>query len=215
MNGVRLPVPSEPEYIRSLGRDALPRTYHKEDFWKLMTAARCASAVIPIKSLRSQYPPAMYNPKAGGMARFQAGVRTPPVRVWHLADLPAASALRAVVGENLPAHRLLGPVQAGLSGILPMGPDVLTTFVLSYARQLNHPNPLTRATATCAPSGGLPRKCRVYSGVDGLRLPPHGPRSFPSVYLAHGNPGLGCPGEPFRGGIQTPRGYGEHRQRGR
>ena len=55
--------------------------------------------------------------------------------------------LRAVVGENLPAHRLLGPVQAGLSGILPPGPDMLTTFVLNYAHQLNHPNPLTRASA--------------------------------------------------------------------
>ena len=149
MNGVRLRVPSEPEYIRSLGRHALPHTYHKEDFRKFMTAARRASAVIPIKSLRAQYPPAMYNPKAGGMARFQAGVRPPPppVRVWHLADLHAVSALRAVVGENLPAHRLLGSVQAGLSGILPLGPDVLTTFVLNYARQLNHPNPLTRASA--------------------------------------------------------------------
>ena len=51
------------------------------------------------------------------------------------------------MGENLPAHRLLGPVQAGLSGILPLGPDVLTTFVLNYAHQLNHPNPLNRASA--------------------------------------------------------------------
>ena len=44
-------------------------------------------------------------------------------------------------------HRLLGPVQAGLSGILPLGPDMLTMFVLNYAHQLNHPNPLTRASA--------------------------------------------------------------------
>ena len=78
MNGVRLPVPSEAEYVRSLGRHALPHTYHKEDFRKFMMAARRASAVIPIKSLRAQYPPAMYNPKAGGIARFQAGVRPPP-----------------------------------------------------------------------------------------------------------------------------------------
>ena len=119
-----------------------------------MMAARRASAVIPIKSLRAQYPPAMYNPKAGGMARFQAGVPPPPVRVC-LADLPAVSALRAVVGENLPAHRLLGSVQAGLFGIRPLGPDVLTTFVLNYARQLNHPNPLTRASARWGHMGAL------------------------------------------------------------
>ena len=78
MNGVRLPVLSESEYIRSLARHALPHTYHKEDFRKLMTAARRASAVIPLKSLPPQYTPAMYIPKAGGMARFQAGFRPPP-----------------------------------------------------------------------------------------------------------------------------------------
>ena len=155
MNGVRLPVLSEPEYIRSLGRHALPHTYHKEHFRKLMTAARRASAAIPIKSLRAQYPPAMYNPKAGGMARFHAGVRPSPVRMWHLAHLPAVSALRAVVGENPPAHHLLGFVQAGLSGILPLRPDVLTTFVLNYARQLNQPNPLTRASARWGHMGAL------------------------------------------------------------
>ena len=38
-------------------------------------------------------------------------------------------------------------MQAGLSGILPLGPDILTTFVLNYAQQLNRPNPLTRASA--------------------------------------------------------------------
>ena len=53
MNGVRLPV-LESEYIRSLGRHALPHTYHKEDFRKLMTAAHRASTVIPLKSLRAQ-----------------------------------------------------------------------------------------------------------------------------------------------------------------
>ena len=168
MTGVRLPVPSETEYIRTLGQHALPHTYHKEDFREFMTAARRASAVIPIKSLRAQYHPAMYNPKAGGMALFQAGVRPPPVRVWHLADLPAVSALRAIVGENLPAHRLLGSVQEGLSGKGPLGPDVLTTCMLNYARQLNHPNPLRGRLPDgeiWAPFGGPIRTCPACSGV--------------------------------------------------
>ena len=82
------------------------------------------------------------------MARFQAGAQPPPVRVWHLADLPALSALRAAAGHgNSPVHGLLGPVEAGRSGILPLGPDMLTTLVLSYAHQLDQPNPLTRASA--------------------------------------------------------------------
>ena len=44
-------------------------------------------------------------------------------------------------------HRLLGSVQAGLLGILLLGPDVLTTFVLNYARQWNQPSPPTQASA--------------------------------------------------------------------
>ena len=78
MNGVRLPVPSESECICSLGRHTLPHVYHREDFRKLMTATRRAFVVVPLKSLRAQYPLAMYDPKAGGMARIQAGVRPPP-----------------------------------------------------------------------------------------------------------------------------------------
>ena len=54
MNGVRLPVPSESEYIRSLGRHAVPHVYHREDFRKLMTASHRASALAPLKSLRAQ-----------------------------------------------------------------------------------------------------------------------------------------------------------------
>ena len=77
MNGVRLPVPLESAYIRSPRRHALPHTYHKEDFCKLMTAARGAPAVIPLKSMRAQYTPAMYNPKASGMTQFSASVRPP------------------------------------------------------------------------------------------------------------------------------------------
>ena len=147
MNRVRLSVPSDRAYTCSLGRHALPHTCHKEDFCKLMTAARRAFAVIPLKSPRAQYPLAMYNRWASGTARFQAGVRPLQARLWHLADLPTASALRAVVGDNVPAHRLLGPVQAGLTGILALGPNILTTFVLNDAKQLNHSNPLNRASA--------------------------------------------------------------------
>ena len=78
MNGVQLPVPLEADYARSLGQHALPHVYHKEDFRKLMTAARHASAVVPLKSLRVEYPAAMYNPKAVGMACFQPPPPPPP-----------------------------------------------------------------------------------------------------------------------------------------
>ena len=61
MNRVELPVPSEADYVRSLGRHALPHVYHKEDFRKLTTAVQRASMVVPLKSLRAQYPPAIHH----------------------------------------------------------------------------------------------------------------------------------------------------------
>ena len=56
-NGVGLRVPPESEYIRSVGRHALRRAYHTEDFHKLMTGTRRVSALVPLKSLRAQDPP--------------------------------------------------------------------------------------------------------------------------------------------------------------
>ena len=45
-------------------------------------------------------------------------------------------------------------------------------------------------------------------------MPPHGPRPVPALYVAHGNPSLGRPGEPRRGGEQTPPGCGDNHRRG-
>ena len=98
MNGVRLPVPSESAYIRSLGRHTLPHVYNKEDLRKLMTASRRASAVIPLKSLRAQYPPAMYKPKAwrGAAWRVSKPGSDPPPRlgcgIWRTFPLYPPSA---------------------------------------------------------------------------------------------------------------------------
>ena len=56
----------------------------------------------------------MYNPTAGGMARFRAGVWPLLVCLWQVADLPAVSALHAMAGGgNVPVHQLLGPVEVG------------------------------------------------------------------------------------------------------
>ena len=81
---------------------------------------------------------------SGNTGTFEAGL----VGRLHVADLRDMSTLRAAAGGwNVPAHRLLGPVEAGQSGILPLGPNILTTFVVNYAHQLNHANPLTGASA--------------------------------------------------------------------
>ena len=41
MNGVQVPVTSETDHIRSLGRHARLHTHHKGDFRTLMAAAHC------------------------------------------------------------------------------------------------------------------------------------------------------------------------------
>ena len=118
----------------------------------------------------------------------------------YLANFPAVSALRVVVGENLPAHRLLGPLRAGLLGILPLGPDMLTTFVVNYAHPFNQPNPLTRASARW----GLmyahwrfsPDMPCVRKGLMDCACHP----TDPPVHVAHGHQGLGRLGGPSRGG---------------
>ena len=153
MNGVRLPVPSETEYIRSLGRHALPHIYHKEGFRKFMTAARRASTVIPIKSLRAQYPPAMYNPKAGGMARFQAGVRPPPSPFQGVASRGPPRRLRPPGGRGgEPAGTSPARVSAGgaLGHIAP-GPrrvDHICPQLRTAAEPPQSPHPGLRLVGT-------------------------------------------------------------------
>ena len=51
MNRVLLPMPAEADYVRSVGRHALPNVYHKEHFRKLMAVVRRAAAVVSLKSL--------------------------------------------------------------------------------------------------------------------------------------------------------------------
>ena len=96
--------------------------------------------------------------------------------------------------------------------------DMLTTFLLSYAWQLKHPNLLSRPSAPWGHMGVLrrfsPEMPWVVQGSTGLRLPPRGPQPFPSLHLAYGNRGLGGPGEPQRRGVQAPPGCGAHRQQG-
>ena len=145
MNGVQLPVPVGKEHIRLVGRHALPHRY-KEAFGKLMTAV---STPLGPSTLRP------CNPEGGWHGSVPSrGLPPPRFRCGMWRTFPPSQRrgpLRGGVGwgggPTTPAHRVLGLVETGRSCILPLGPDMLTTFVLSCTHQLNHPSPLTRASA--------------------------------------------------------------------
>ena len=75
MNGVRLPVPTEKDYIRSLGRHALPHTYHKEDFHD--GGAACFRG-YPHQVLAGAIPPSHVQPEGGRHGAFPGRGPAPP-----------------------------------------------------------------------------------------------------------------------------------------
>ena len=85
------------------------------------------------------------------------------------ADLPALLALRAIAGDgNPPAHCLLAVVETGRSGTLPLGANLLTTFVLRHTHQFNHPKPsqaFGQGVATCGLCGFLAHTCLADYGL--------------------------------------------------
>ena len=112
-----------------------------------MRSSHRAVVVVCVRCLRAQYPMSMYDPKAWGMAHIMAGVRPPSARFMAVADLAVVSALFALIaGDNVPPHLLLGHVGSGRTGILPLGRDVPTAFMVNYDRQLN---PHTLRSARC------------------------------------------------------------------
>ena len=64
--------------------------------------------------------------------------RTPNSELLDTKSFSFFSLRKILGGKNVPVHLLLGPIEVGCSGILPLGPDILATLVVNYASQLNH-----------------------------------------------------------------------------
>ena len=141
-----LHIPEDMEYIRLLGRHALPNVFHRQDLRKLI----CRRAVAPMSmsTLPAHYPIHMYNAVAGGIQRWSSAIRPPLPRAMRLANLPVASLLRNFwnISADSPPETFLQPVAAGWTGLCSALPTMVLSFMSTYQHQLNHPNPHVRAS---------------------------------------------------------------------
>ena len=129
-SGMPLRIPEDMEYIRLLGRHALPNVFHRQDLRKLMASCRRAVAPVSMSTLPAHYPIHMYNAVAGGIQRWSSAIRPPLPRAMRLANLPVASLLRKFwnIGADSPPETFLQPVAAGWTGLC----SALPTMVLSF-----------------------------------------------------------------------------------
>ena len=147
LHGQPLRCAKQNEYVRILGRHALPHIFHKTDTYRLYAACRKGSLVISRADFPCHIPVLMYDAKTGGTLRWYGMVRPPRHRVLRLANSAAASAIRRHGNmELIDSALFLAPVSEGGTGLLPAMEYTLSSFIQSLTKQLNHVNPKVRAS---------------------------------------------------------------------
>ena len=143
-----LHIPEEGEYIRLLGRHALPHVFHRQDLGKLMASCCRAIAPVSMSTLPAHYPIHMYNAVAGGIQRWSSAICPPLPRAMCLANLPVASLLRDFwnISADFPRESFLQPVASGWTGLCSALPTMILSFMSAYQHQLHHPNPRVRVS---------------------------------------------------------------------
>ena len=66
MRGGHLSMATADQYIRVVGRHALPHVFHREDYIKLMKSIRTAAIAMCCEKLPANYPILMYSAAGGG-----------------------------------------------------------------------------------------------------------------------------------------------------
>ena len=147
-SGMPLRIPEDEEYIRLLGRRALPNVLHRQALRKLMSSCRRAIAPVSMSTLRAHYPFHMYNAVVGGIQRWSCAIHVPLPRAMCLANLPVASLLRKFwnINADSPPESFLQLVACGWSSLCSPLPTMVLSFMSTYQHQLNHPNPHVRAS---------------------------------------------------------------------
>ena len=147
-SGMALRIPAEGEYVRLLGRHALPHVFHRQDLRKLMASFCRAVAPVSMGTLPAHYPTHMYNAVAGGIQRWKFAVYSPLPRAAGLANLPVASLLRNFwnITADHPPELFLQPVTSGWTSLCSALPTMVLSFMSTYQHQLNHPNPHVKAS---------------------------------------------------------------------
>ena len=89
----------------------------------------------------------MYSARAGGYHRWLGGIRPPIASVGCLGDIPVARNLRSLWGGgDTDSAVLLRPVAGGGLGLDPSAVTILSTFLVTYTEQLNHPHEMVRSS---------------------------------------------------------------------
>ena len=81
------------DYVRVLGRHALPHLYHPFTCKRLFSGTRSACKALRAPRLPAHYPLAMFVAKCHGTINWFTGVRPPFYRAMRVLDAMAASAL--------------------------------------------------------------------------------------------------------------------------
>ena len=143
LNGHPVRCATSQDYVRVLGRHALPHLFHPVDSTRLFSGTRAACRALRAPQLPAHYPLAMYAAKCHGTANWFTSVRPPSYGALRVLDAMTASAMRATAGWALSAsaHFLRGVPEGGV-GIPPAPVIGFANFFGVYIRHLNHPNPL-------------------------------------------------------------------------
>ena len=143
LNGPPVRCATSQDYVRVLGRHALPHLFHPIDSRRLFSGTRAACRALRAPRLPAHYPLAMYTAKCHGTVNWFTSVRPPSYRALRVLDAMTASAMRATAGWALSASaHFLREVPEGGVGIPPAPVVGFANFFGVYIRHLNHPNPL-------------------------------------------------------------------------
>ena len=133
------------DYVRVLGRHALPHLFHPIDCRRLFSGTRAACRALRAPRLPAHYPLAMFVAKCHGTVNWFTSVRPPSYGAMRVLDAMAVSAIRATAGWALTATaHFLREIPEGGIGIPPAPIIGFANFLGVYIRHLNHPNPLVR-----------------------------------------------------------------------
>ena len=143
LNGHPVRCATSQDYVRVLGRHALPDLFHPVDSRGLFSGTRAACRALRAPRLPAHYSLAMYTAKCHGTVNWFTSVRPPSYGALRVLDAMTASAMRATAGWALSASaHFLREVPEGGVGIPPAPVVGFANFFGIYIRHLNHPNPL-------------------------------------------------------------------------
>ena len=112
-----------------------------------MISGQRAAAAVQVGGLPAKYPLLMYSARAGGYHRWLGGIRPPIASVGRLGDIPVARNLRRLWGVgDTDSAVFLRPVAGGGLGLDPSAVTILSTFLVTYTKQLNHPHEMVRSS---------------------------------------------------------------------